>query len=149
TLPAVLAGFLLLWQRADQTERWHHGTAAGLVLGLTVYSAIVAWLLAPLVCLALARAELPRVRWRLLLATALGGGVALVPMALFLPSHPGMLTARYQNVQAWQPGQPAAVNLVRMWRVYVSGFSHDYLFSHAPWVQGGEFFAVLALALAV
>jgi hypothetical protein len=148
-LPAVLAGFLVLWQRADQTERWYHGAAAGFVLGLTVYAAIVAWLFAPLLCLALVVAELPRVRWRLLLVTALGVDLALLPMLFFLPAHPGMLTARYSIVQAWQPGHPLLENAGRTWRVYTSGFSPDYLFDHAPWVLGGEFFAVLAPALAV
>jgi hypothetical protein len=148
-LPAVLAGFLLLWQRADQTERWYFGAAAGFVLGLTVYAAIVAWLFAPLLCLALVLAELPRVRWRLLLATALGVDLAVLPMLFFLPAHPGMLTARYQTVQVWQPGHPLLENVGRTWRVYTSGFSPEYLFDHATWVQGGEFFAVLAPALAV
>jgi len=148
-LPAVLAGFLLLWQRADQTERWYHGAAAGFVLGMSVYAAIVAWLFAPLLCLALLLAELPRVRWRLLLATALGVDLAVLPMLVFVPAHPGMLTARYQIVRAWLPGHPLVENAGRMWRVYTSGFSPGYLFGNAPWVQGGEFFAVLAAALAV
>jgi len=148
-LPAVLAGFLVLWQRADETGRWRYGAAAGFVLGLTVYAAIVAWLFAPLLCLAIALAELPRVRWRLLLATALGVDVAVLPMLFFLPLHPGMLTARYQTVQVWLPGHPLLENLGRSWRVYTSGFSPDYLFNHAPWVQGGQFLAVLAPALAV
>jgi 4-amino-4-deoxy-L-arabinose transferase-like glycosyltransferase len=149
TLPAVLAGFLLLWQRADQTGRPELGLAAGFVLGLTVYAAIVAWLFAPLLCLALVLAELPRFRWRLLLAAGLGVDLALLPMLAYLPFHPGMLTARYQTVQAWLPGQPPLVNLGRSWRVYASGFSPDYLFNHANWIQGGEFFAVLAPALVV
>jgi hypothetical protein len=148
-VPAVLAGFLLLWHRADQTGRWYHGAVAGFVLGLSVYAAIVAWLFAPLLCLALALAELPRVRWRLLLGTALGVDLALLPMLFFLPSHPGMLTARYNTVSVWLPGHPLLENLGRMWRVYTSGFSPDYLFNHASWVQGGEFLAVLAPALAV
>jgi len=148
-LPAVIAGFLLLWHMADRTGHGYLGAAAGFVLGLSVYAAVIAWLLAPLLCLALVVAELPRVRWRLLLVTALGVDVALLPMLFFLPAHPGMLTARYQTVQVWLPGHPLLENLGRSWRVYTSGFSPDYLFAHAPWVLGGELFIGLAPALAV
>ena len=149
SLPAVLAAFLLLWHMADESGRWYLGAAAGAVLGLSVYAYISAWLYAPLLCLALALAELPRVRWQLLLATAIGVDVAVLPMLFFLAGHPGALTARYQLVHVWQPGHPLPENLGRAWRVYTSGFSPDLLFGHANWVQGGEFFAVLAAALAV
>jgi hypothetical protein len=149
SLPAVLAAFLLLWHLADQTERWYLGAAAGAVLGLSVYAYISAWLYAPLLCLALAVAELPRVRLRLLLATATGVVVAVLPMLFFLRGHPDALTARYDVVQVWLPGHPLLENLGRSWRVYTSGFSPDFLFGHANWVLGGEFFSVLAVALVV
>jgi hypothetical protein len=149
SLPAVLAAFLLLWQMADRSGRWELGLAAGAVLGLSVYAYISAWLYAPLLCLALALAELPRVRWRLLLATAIGVDVAVLPMLFFLSRNPGALTARYQVVQVWLPGHPLLENLGRSWRVYSSGFSPDFLFGHANWIQGGEFFSVLAVALVV
>jgi len=149
TLPAVLAVFLLLWRTAHRTERWYLGAAAGAVLGLTLYTYISAWLFAPLLCLALVLAELPRIRWRLLLATAIGVELAALPMLFFIAGHPGALTARYQLVQVWQPGHPLLENVGRAWRVYTSGFSPGYLFGQANWIQGGEFFAVLAPALVV
>jgi hypothetical protein len=149
TLPAILAGFLLLWQMADHRGHAGLGFAAGLVLGLSVYAALIAWPFVPLLFLALVLADLPRLRWRLLVATGLGVDVAVIPLLFFLASHPGALTARYQVVQAWQPGHPLLENLGRTWRVYASGFSPDYLFGHASWIQGGEYFGVLALALVV
>jgi 4-amino-4-deoxy-L-arabinose transferase-like glycosyltransferase len=149
TLPAVLAGFLLLWHMADRSGRPAIGFAAGIVLGLSVYAYVSAWLFAPLLCLALVLAELPRIRWGLLLATAAGVELAVLPLARFAVGHPGALTARYQLVQAWQPGHPLIENLGRVWRVYTSGFSPDFLFGHVFWIQGGELFALLAAALAV
>jgi hypothetical protein len=79
----------------------------------------------------------------------MGVDVAVLPMAFFLGAHPDALTARYQLVAAWLPGHPWLENVGRMWRVYTSGFSPEYLFGHASWIQGGEFFALLAAALAV
>jgi len=149
TLPAVLAGFLLLWHAADRSGRASLGFAAGIALGLSVYAYISAWLYAPLLCLALVVAELPRARWRLLVATSFGVELAVLPMAFFLGAHPGALTARYHLVQAWLPGHPLLENVGRVWRVYTSGFSPGYLFSQVFWVQGGELFAILAPALAV
>ncbi len=149
TLPAVLAAFLLLWRMADESSRWYLGAAAGLVLGLSVYAYRSAWLFAPLLCVGIVLAELPRVRWRLLLSTAIGVDIAGLPFLFFLASHPGALTARYSAVQVWLPGHPLAENLGRVWRIYTSGFSPDFLFGHATWVQGGELFAILAPALVV
>ena len=149
TLPAVLAGFLLCWHAADRSGRWQAGLAAGVVLGLSVYATLSAWLFAPLLCLALVIAELPRVRWRLLLATAVGVDVTVLPLLLFLGRHPEALTARYHAVAAWQPGHPLLENLDRAWRVYTSGFSPDLLFGRVNWIEGGELFGVLAPALAV
>ena len=135
-LPAVLAGFLLLWHRADQTGRWYDGAAAGFVLGLSVYAAIVAWLFAPLLCLALALAELPRVRRRQHreeLASLDPGRVAEQVVrreaARVDAPHPA------QVLEHRVPGQPHRDDLVPRRE-------------HAR-VQGGEFLAVLAPALAV
>src|SRR5262249_53750794 len=140
---------LLLWHVADRTGRPSWGLAAGLALGLSVYAYISAWLFAPLLCAALVLAELPRPRWRLLIATAVGAELAVVPMLLFVLSHPGALTARYQLVEVWQAGHPFLENVGRVWRVYTSGFSPGYLFGGTFWIQGGEFFGLLAPLLAV
>jgi hypothetical protein len=148
-LTTVMAAFLLLWYVAHRSERWYWGLAAGFVLGLSVYSYISAWLYAPLLCLALVIAELPRPRLRLLGAAAVGAVVATIPMMLFLRAHPDALTARYQVVSLWLPGQPLPENLGRVWRVYTSGFSPEYLFHQAPWVLGGEFLAILAPLIVV
>jgi 4-amino-4-deoxy-L-arabinose transferase-like glycosyltransferase len=149
TLPLVLAAFLVVWQRADSSGDWRWGIAGGAVLGLAVYTYISAWLYAPLLCVALALSELPRVRWRLMLATSVGAGVVALPLALFLRGHPGALTARYHVVQVWQTGHPLLENLGRLWRVYTSGFSPGYLFGQVFFIQGGELFSILAAALAV
>jgi hypothetical protein len=149
SLPTVLAAFLLLWHVADRSGRWYVGMAAGFALGLSVYAYISAWLFAPLLCVALVIAELPRPRVMLLAGAGLGAALAAVPMMLFLRAHPDALTARYQVVSVWLPGHPPAENLGRTWRVYTSGFSPEYLFQQAPWVLGGEFLALLAPLIVV
>jgi 4-amino-4-deoxy-L-arabinose transferase-like glycosyltransferase len=149
SLPTVLAAFLLLWHVADRSGRWYVGLAAGLMLGLSVYAYISAWLFAPLLCLALLIADLPRPRIMLLAWAAVGAALATFPMMLFLRAHPDALTARYQLVGVWLPGHPLLENLGRIWRVYTSGFSPEYLFHQASWVQGGQFFTILAPVMAV
>lgn len=149
SLPLVLTAFLVAWHRADSTGSWRWGYVAGAVLGLSVYAYVSAWLYAPLLCAALAVSELPRIRWRLLLATGAGAVATVLPLALFLHDRPEVLTARYHVVQVWQPGHPLLENVGRVWRVYTSGFSPGYLFGQASFIQGGEFFSILAAALAI
>ena len=147
TLPLVLAAFLVVWQRADTSGDWRWGLLAGVALGLSVYAYVSAWLFAPLLCGALLLAELPRIRWRLILATGVGVVLGVLPFALFARENPTALTARYHVVQVWQTGHPLLDNLGRVWRVYTSGFSPGYLFGQTFFIQGGEFFSILALAL--
>ena len=149
SLPLVLAAFLVAWHRAGSSGGWRWGYVAGAVLGLSVYAYISAWLYAPLLCAALALSELPRIRWRLMLATGAGAVAAMLPLALFLHDRPDVLTARYHVIQVWQPGHPLVENMGRVWRVYTSGFSPSYLFGQASFIQGGEFFSILAAALAI
>jgi len=146
-LPAFLALFLLAWRRADQTGHWEKGAGAGMALGLSAYAYSTARLFAPLLLLALVVAELSWRRWRLLLATGAGFALAVVPIALFNVEQPGVLLARFQLISVFQESHSLGESVDRVWRVYTSGFSPDLLFLRAPWIQGGELFAVLAVPL--
>lgn len=148
-LPTLLAAALVLWRKASTASSWRWAAATGVTLGIATYAYTTARMYVPLLCIALALSELPRPRWRLLLAVAVPAAILAVPMALFMHSHPGALFSRLNLISNFSTAHTWPVRISRFWRVYTSGFAPNFLF-HGTWASlGGEFFDVLAVPLVV
>jgi hypothetical protein len=96
--PLVLAAFVLALDWAYRSPR-HPAVRAipvALTLGALAYVYAAGRLLAPMYAMALL-VFAGRGRWRWLVATWIGFGLALVPLAVYWRRHPGALTARYDR----------------------------------------------------
>lgn len=148
-LPTLLSAALVFWWKASTGRSWRWAAATGVALGLATYAYTTARMYVPLLCIALALSELPRPRWRLLLAVAVPAAILAVPMALFMHSHPGVLFSRLNLISNFSTAHTWPVRISRFWRVYTSGFAPNFLF-HGTWAfLGGEFFDVLAVPLVI
>jgi hypothetical protein len=98
TQPLLVVALLLWLERTWRLTRWTtlEGIAAGLLLGLLVYSYTGSRLLGPLLAAALA-VFAGGGRWRWLLAAWAAFAVALLPIGIYAIRHPGALTARYEQ----------------------------------------------------
>lgn len=148
-LPPLLLLALLLWWKASQELDLSAALLCGAVYGLTTYAYPTARLFVPLLLIAMLLSELPSPRWRLVFPAWFGAGLMMVPLLAFNHQHPGALTVRYQLISVFADAHSLFEAVDRVWRVYTSGFSLRFLFWQTVWWQGGEFFALLALPLAL
>jgi 4-amino-4-deoxy-L-arabinose transferase-like glycosyltransferase len=123
-LPALLALFLLVLQRAAKSEQWARASCASLggLLGLTVYTYSVGRLLAPLFAFGLAF-FFTRRRWRSVVLTWIVFGLTLLPLAVFTLRHPGALSERFKFVTYVKPNDTRSQIALRFVQNYAADFS--------------------------
>ncbi|HEY0431703.1 MAG TPA: glycosyltransferase family 39 protein [Pyrinomonadaceae bacterium] len=123
-LPAIVALFLLLLQRAAKREQWSLpiATALGASLGLIVYTYSVGRLLAPLFALGLVF-FFTRRRWRSVVLVWIVFGITLLPLAVFAVRHPGALSERFKFVTYIKPEDTRSQIALRFVQNYAGNFS--------------------------
>lgn len=132
-LPAFLALFLLLLQRAAKREQWSWRICTGLgaLLGLVAYTYSVGRLLAPLFALGLAF-FLTRHRLRMVVLTWIVFGFTLLPLAVFTLRHPGALGERFKYVTFVKPDDTRSQIALR----FIQNYGRD--FSPRSWLVKGD-----------
>ena len=156
-VPMALALFLLALHHVQAKESWRWRDAAMLAATLAVvtYSYTSAWVLGPLLALALIFFATTRQRWAGLIKTGLLYGLTLVPLFLFDRSHPGLLAKRLNDISYIKPG----VAWSDIAAQFVKRFLEDQSLSgllvtgdvyprhHVPGSGGALFFATFILAV--
>ncbi len=163
TQPAVVVWALCLVHAAyaeppaEERERGRLGLAfaAGLLLGLSIYSYSTARLLTPLLVLSVLAAYAGRHTWRRHLALAVGCALALAPYLAFTLQHPRRLTNRFRVVSDLFRRRFTAADKVDIFLDrYRDAWSPDFLLlsgdsnhRYSTGAAGEVYWVVLALAL--
>lgn len=156
-VPMALALFLVTVHHVQKKESWKWRDAGMLAatLAMVTYSYTSAWVLGPLLALALVLFATTRQRWIGLIKTGLLYGITLVPLFLFDRSHPGLLAKRFGDISYIKPGVSWSEVVPQFVKRYLEDQSLNGLLvtggvyprHHVPGSGGALFFAIFILAV--
>jgi len=147
--PAALSIFLLLWLRAQRRHSYRYAAGAGVALAISGYAYSTGRLFMPLLVVALLLCAFPwEAAGRVVMCTVVAS-IGWLPALLFDQLHHHALTARFNTISVFTDARSPLDAVARIWRVYSSALSPQFLFQSAPFIQGGELFVTLVPMLLI
>ena len=147
--PAALGIFLLLWLRAQRRHSYRYAAGAGLALAVSGYAYSTGRLFMPLLVVALLVCAFPWHSEGRVAMCALVAALGWLPALVFDQLHHHALTARFNTISVFTDAHSPLDAAGRVWRVYSSALSPQFLFQSAPFIQGGELFVTLVPLLLI